>query len=51
MVSRFISKEVNNDLNSKNPTRLTKGQAMIRGRNAARNDSKILREKHRSRLR
>lgn len=42
MVSRFISKQINSDLNFEIPGRLTKGQAMIRGRNAALKDKEIL---------
>lgn len=45
MVSRFISKGVDVDFNSQIPNRLTKGQAMVRGRNAALKDREILREK------
>ena len=44
MVSRFISKEVNSGFNSRIHTRLTKGQAMVRGRDAALKEMKILRK-------
>ena len=45
MVSRFISK----DSNSKSAVRLTKGQAMVRGRDAALKDGEILRKRRESR--
>lgn len=43
MVSRFISK-VNHDLDSKTPSHMTKGQAMLRGRNAALKDAETIRK-------
>jgi len=46
MVSRFISKGVNKNLNTQTPARLNKGQAMVRGRDAALRDREVLRKKH-----
>lgn len=48
MVSRFISKQVNSDLNYKAPKRLTKCQAMMRGRNAAIRDIELLRKRRKT---
>ena len=45
MVSRFISK----DSNFKSAVRLTKGQAMVRGRDAALRDREILRKRREAR--
>ncbi|MBQ8018277.1 MAG: hypothetical protein IJ258_09275 [Methanobrevibacter sp.] len=45
MVSRFISKGLNKSLNAQTPARLNKGQAMVRGRDAALKDREVLRRK------
>lgn len=51
MVSRFISKDANNGFNFKSHARLTKGQAMVRGRDAALKDGEILRKRREARKR
>lgn len=45
MVSRFIVKDENISSNSPHSSRLNKGQAMLRGRNAAKKDAQRLRER------
>lgn len=45
MVSRFIVRDENISSNSPYSSRLNRGQAMLRGRNAAKRDAKRLRER------
>ena len=45
MISKFIVRDEDIICNSRDSSRLNKGQAMLRGRNAAVKDSKIIRER------
>lgn len=45
MVSRFIVRDENIYCNSNHSSRLNRGQAMLRGRNAAKKDARRLRER------